>query len=141
MPKGKTDIPSTLKRSPKKAQRTYEKTLDSAEETYSGNEERAHRAAWSAVKDSFEKKGDHWEAKSKRGPSDERAKSGGPNPKGESMRGVDIEDKSKAELQREAREMGVHVTTRMTKKDLGRAISRANTRETRKSRERGQNSR
>jgi ribosomal protein L7Ae-like RNA K-turn-binding protein len=52
------------------------------------------------------------------------------------MRGVDIESKSKEQLQKEARKMGVHVTTRMTKKDLGRAISRANTRETRKSRER-----
>lgn len=134
MPKGKTNIPSTLKRSPKKAQSTYEKTLESAEETYDGNEQRAHRAAWSSVKHSFEKKGDHWEPKGSRGPSDERAKSGGKHAKGESMRGVDIEGKSKDELQKEARKMGVHVTTHMTKKELGREISRANTRETRKSR-------
>ena len=141
MPKGKTTIPSTLRRSPKKAQRTYEETLESAEKTYGGDEERAHRAAWSSVKHSFEKMRDRWVPKAKRGPSDEHAKSGGPNPKGESMHGVDIEGKSKVELQREARKLGVHVTTRMTKKDLGRAIARANTRETRKARERGRSSR
>src|SRR5438270_7176218 len=41
-------LPSTLERSPKKAQDTYEKTLEHAEETYGGDEERAHRAAWAS---------------------------------------------------------------------------------------------
>lgn len=127
-------VPSTLKRSPKKALETYEKTLEHAEETYPGDEERAHRVAWSSVKHSFEKKGSRWEPKSKRGPSDPRAKSGGPNARGESFGGVDIESKSKEELQREARKLGVHVTSRMTKKDLGRAIARANTRATKTAR-------
>ena len=66
-------LPSTLERSPKKAQDTYEQTLESAEKTYDGDEERAHRAAWASVKHSFEKVGDHWEPKDHKGPSDPRA--------------------------------------------------------------------
>ena len=73
MPTKKEDLPGTLKRSPAKAQRTYAKTLDSAEEQYD-SEARAHRTAWSAVKHSFEKVGDHWEAKDEKGPSDAQSK-------------------------------------------------------------------
>lgn len=65
-------LPSTLERSPKKAQDTYEKTLEHAEAEYDGDEERAHRVAWGAVKNGFEKVGDHWEAKDEPGPSDPR---------------------------------------------------------------------
>lgn len=56
-------LPSTLERSPKKAQDTYEETLEHAEQEYPGDEERAHRVAWGSVKRSFEKVGDHWEPK------------------------------------------------------------------------------
>ena len=63
MPPKKADLPSTLKRSPAKAQRTYAETLESAEQTYDGDEARARRTAWAAVKHSFEKRGDHWEPK------------------------------------------------------------------------------
>ena len=76
------DIPSTIKRSPKKAQDTYAKTHDSAVEQY-GEGERAHRTAFSALKHSFEKVGDHWEPKAKKGPSDAKAAGGrdtGPRP-------------------------------------------------------------
>lgn len=62
MPARDEDLPSTLKRSPKKVQRTYEETLDSAHEEYD-SEQRAHRTAWSSVKHVAEKKGDHWELK------------------------------------------------------------------------------
>ncbi len=55
---GAEELPSTLKRSPKKAQRTWVKAHDSAVETY-GEGERAHRTAYAAVKHSFEKVGDH----------------------------------------------------------------------------------
>ena len=72
MPTRDEDIPSTLRRSPKKVRETYEKTLDSAHETYD-SEERAHRTAWSAVKHVAEKKGDHWEPKDQKGPSDAQA--------------------------------------------------------------------
>src|SRR4051812_39546826 len=77
MPLKKEELPSTLQRSPRKVQRTYAETLDSAEETYDGNEERAHRTAWSAVKHIAEKQGDHWEVKDEYGPSDPQAARGG----------------------------------------------------------------
>jgi cation transport regulator ChaB len=72
-------MPQTLRKSAALAQRTYAETLESAEKTYDGNEERAHRAAFAAVKHSFEKVGNHWEPKKggREGPSDERAKVGG----------------------------------------------------------------
>ena len=62
----KSELPSTLKKSPAKAQRTFAKVHDAAAEQY-GEGERAHRAAYDALKHSFEKVGDHWEAKAKKG--------------------------------------------------------------------------
>src|SRR4051794_41787471 len=73
---GKDVIPSTVKRSPKKAQETWVETHDAAAEEY-GDGERAHRTAFASLKHSFEKVGDHWEPKKKRGPSDPRAARGG----------------------------------------------------------------
>src|ERR1700760_3006180 len=67
------ELPGTLRRSPEKAQRTFAQAHDSAAETY-GEGERAHRVAYGAVKHAFEKVGDHWEPKEKKGPSDPRAK-------------------------------------------------------------------
>lgn len=69
---GREALPSTLRRSPEKAQRTWIEAHDAAVETY-GEGERAHRTAFAAVKHSFEKVGDHWEPKAKRGPSDTQA--------------------------------------------------------------------
>src|SRR3990170_2637392 len=66
------EMPSTIRRSPKKAQETWAKTHDAAVETY-GEGERSHRTAFSALKHSFEKVGDHWEPKGRKGPSDEQA--------------------------------------------------------------------
>jgi cation transport regulator ChaB len=63
------DLPSTLERSPAKVRRTYEEALDNALQEY-GDEERAHRTAWAAVKHIAEKKGDHWELKDEPGQSD-----------------------------------------------------------------------
>ena len=71
------ELPSTLQRSPSKAQRTFAKTYDSAAETYDGDEERAARTAFAALKHSFEKVGDHWEPKESKGPSDERTEQSG----------------------------------------------------------------
>ena len=138
-PQGKdgqfADLPSTLERSPKKAQDTYEKTLESAEKSYDGDEERAHRVAWSAVKHSFEKVGDHWETKDERGPSDPRAAQQGPNASGPSYGGVDVEGKTKDELLEEARKLGAHVTTHMRKEEIASEVQRANERATRHARE------
>jgi cation transport regulator ChaB len=121
-------LPSTLERSPKKAQDTYEKTLESAEKTYDGDEERAHRAAWASVKHSFEKVGDHWEPKDHRGPSDPRAAQHGPNGDAPSYGGVDVEGKTKDQLLDEARGLGAHVTTHMTKAEVAAEIEKANRR-------------
>lgn len=120
-------LPSTLERSPKKAQDTYEKTLESAEAEYPGDEARSHRVAWGAVKNSFEKVGDHWEAKPETGPSDPRsiqshaAKVAG---KGETFGGVDILHHTKAELAQRARNLGVEHTSGMNKTELARAIAK-----------------
>src|SRR5690625_2234983 len=68
-----SELPSTLTKSSAKAQRTFAKAHDSAVEEY-GEGERANRTAYSALKHSFEKVGDHWEAKDSKGPSDSKAK-------------------------------------------------------------------
>jgi cation transport regulator ChaB len=118
-------LPSTLRRSPKKAQETYEKTLESAEKTYRGDESRAHRAAWAAVKHSFERTEDGWEPKKRKGPSDPRAEGSGPEPRGRSYGGIDVEGKRKDELAAEARRAGAHITTRMTKAEIADALEKA----------------
>jgi cation transport regulator ChaB len=123
MPKdAKEDLPGTIQRSPAKAQRTYAKTLENAHEEYD-SEERAHRTAYAAVKHSFEKVGDHWEPKNRKGPSDERSK----RPLGEggeSAGGVDVEGHSKQELYNRAKKLGVDGRSKMTKMELAQAIAR-----------------
>lgn len=128
----KSELPSTLKKSPAKAQRTFAKVHDAAAEQY-GEGERAHRAAYDALKHSFEKVGDHWEAKAKKGPSDSRARSGGPNPKGTSAEGVDA-NASKAHLMDVARRLDISGRSTMTKTQLVNAIKKANRRASRRAR-------
>ena len=126
MPQRKTDIPGTLKRSPAKAQRTYEKAHDSALETY-GEGERAHRTAFAAVKHSFEQVGDHWEEKDHKGPSDPQAARGGASARTSPARtfgGVDVLGHSKQELYERARSLGVRGASKMTKEQLGEAIAK-----------------
>lgn len=119
MPVKKEDLPDTIKRSPKKAQETYQKALESAHEQYD-SEERAHRTAIAALKHSFEKVGDHWEPKNRKGPSDERAATG----KGETAGGVDVKGHTKEELYTRAKKLGVSGRSSMTKKELAQAIAR-----------------
>ena len=123
MPGKKTNVPGTIARSPKKAQRTWKKAHDSAVGTY-GEGERAHRTAYSALKHSFEKVGDHWEEKDQKGPSDPRAKSGGPNAKGKSYGGIDVEGNSKEELYERAKKLGVKGRSKMSKPQLAEAIAK-----------------
>src|SRR4029450_4623045 len=84
-----SELPSTLRRSPKKAQRTFAKAHDSAADEYRA-QKRATQVAWAAVKHSFEKVGDHWEKKEggKKGPSDAQA-AGGRNTDRKTAGGVD----------------------------------------------------
>ncbi|MFC7405610.1 ChaB family protein [Georgenia alba] len=125
----KSELPSTLKKSDKKAQRTFTKAHDSAVETY-GEGQRAHRAAYSALKHTHEKVGDHWEPKKKAGPSDSRAKSGGRNPRGTSASGVDA-NASKAHLYDVAKKLDVPGRSTMSKSELVKAIKKANASKTR----------
>jgi cation transport regulator ChaB len=128
----KNELPSTLKKSPAKAQRTFAKAHDSAADEY-GEGERAHRVAYSALKHSFEKVGDHWEPKDEKGPSDERARSGGPNAKGKTAGGVDA-NSSKKHLLDVARRLDVSGRSTMTKDELVAAIEKANNRESARNR-------
>lgn len=122
----KGELPSTLQRSSAKAQRTFAKAHDAAAQEY-GSEERAHRVAYSAVKHSFEKVGDHWEPKAKKGPSDQRARSGGPRASGASAEGVDA-NASKKHLLDVARRLDVRGRSTMTKSELVDAIKQHNRR-------------
>ncbi len=122
MPAKKEDLPGTLQRSPAKAQRTYEKTLESAHEEYD-SEERAHRTAYAAVKHSFEKVGDRWEPKDHTGPSDEQAK-GGRRTSRQTAGGVDVEGHTKKELYDRAKKLDVSGRSSMSKMELAQAIAR-----------------
>lgn len=122
----KDELPSTLRRSSPKAQRTFAKAHDSAAQEY-GSEERAHRVAYAAVKHSFEKVGDHWEAKAQRGPSDPRAERGGPRNTAPSAEGVDA-NASKKHLLDVARRLDVRGRSTMNKAELVDAIQKANRR-------------
>lgn len=129
----KEELPSTLKRSPKKAQRTWSKAHDSAVDTY-GEGERAHRTAYSALKHSYEKVGDHWEGKKggRKGPSDPQAKKSTPH-QGKTAGGVDA-NASKAHLYEIAKKLDIAGRSTMDKRQLVEAIKKENAKQTRKSR-------
>ena len=122
----KEEMPGTLRRSPAKARRTWGKTHDSAVEQY-GEGERAHRTAYASLKHSFEKVGDHWEPKDRRGPSDPRAKRGGKEAregKGKTYGGVDFYGNTKEELYQRAKALGIRGRSGMSKSELAEAIAR-----------------
>lgn len=119
-------IPSTLERSPKKAQRTYAKAKANAEKQY-GSGMRAGRTAYAALKNEFEKVGDHWQPKDHRGPSDPRSKKPAGAKRrgeGETYGGVDAEHNSKQALYERARKLGVKGRSNMSKSQLAQAIAR-----------------
>jgi len=123
---GKEKLPSTLKRSPEKAQRTWIKAHDSAVETY-GEGERAHRTAYAALKHSFERVEDRWVPKDEKGPSDPRARQERDEAREGTARtfgGLDVEGHTREELYQRARRMGVRGRSRMTKYELAEAIAR-----------------
>jgi cation transport regulator ChaB len=122
----KSELPSTVRKSPAKAQRTFAKAHDAAAEQY-GEGERAHRTAYASLKHSYEKVGDHWEAKKEKGPSDPRSKKTTAQKRrgvGETFGGVDYEGRTKQELYDRAKRLGVEGRSRMSKKELARAIAR-----------------
>ncbi|MGP4083811.1 ChaB family protein [Streptomyces sp. KR55] len=130
---GREELPSTLERSSKDAQRTWIKAHDSAVEQY-GEGERAHRVAYGALKHMYEKVGDHWERKEggRKGPSDPR--SARPRQRGgRSGEGVD-ENASKEHLYDVAQRLDIEGRSRMTKGELLDAIRKANRSQTRTAR-------
>jgi RNA polymerase sigma-70 factor (sigma-B/F/G subfamily) len=130
---GREELPSTLRRSSKKAQDTWIKAHDSAVQEY-GEGERSHRTAYGALKHTFEKVGDHWEPKDggRKGPSDPQS-SAPRNTSDESYGGVDV-NASKDHLLSVARRLGVRGRSSMNKKELAAAIQKANDHQTRQAR-------
>jgi hypothetical protein len=122
---GAEELPSTVARSDRHAQEIYLATYQSALGTY-GPGERARRTALASLKHSYEKVGDHWEAKQEKGPSDERA-AGSYGDDAPSAGGVDA-NASKAHLLDVARRLDVHGRSRMSKEELVEAIGKANRR-------------
>ena len=120
-------MPSTLERSPGKAKRTWKKVHDAAVKQY-GEGERAHRTTFAALKHGFEKVGDRWVPKKRKGPSDPRStkttrqKRQG---RGETFGGVDLFGHTRQELYQRARKLGVRGASRMRKRELARAIAKA----------------
>ena len=119
---GRDELPRTLRKSVPKAQRTWIKAHDSAVETY-GEGERAHRTAFSALKHTHEKVGDHWEPKEHYGPSDEQAATGTRDADRPTAGGVDA-NASKKHLLDVARRLDVKGRSKMSKLELGKAIAR-----------------
>ncbi|GEC05296.1 hypothetical protein SSP24_29510 [Streptomyces spinoverrucosus] len=130
---GREELPSTLERSSREAQRTWIKAHDSAVEQY-GEGERAHRVAYGALKHTHEKVGDHWERKEggRKGPSDPQSA----RPRGQGGRsgeGVD-ESASKQHLYDVAKRLDIDGRSRMSKSELLDSIRKANRSKTRAAR-------
>jgi cation transport regulator ChaB len=107
-----SELPKPIRRSGKKAQRTFAKAHDAALEQY-GDEERAYRVAYAALKHTHEKVGKRWEKKAKRGPSDPQAE-GGKNTNRKTAGGVDA-NASKAHLYDIAKRLKVPGRSTMSK--------------------------
>jgi len=126
----KKDLPSTVARSSRTAQKTWGETHDSAVEQY-GEGERAHRTAFASLKHTHEKVGDHWEKKAAKGPSDAQAARTGASARrgGRTAGGVDA-NASKAHLLDVAKRLSISGRSKMKKKELVDAIQKANGKKT-----------
>ena len=117
---GRRGMPDTVKRSDKKAQRTWQETHDSAIDQY-GEGRRAHQTAFASLKHTYEKVGDHWEPKAHKGPSDSRAARG--RNQGRTYGGVNVNQPKEALMER-ARSLDIRGRSRMSKEELADAIAR-----------------
>ena len=121
----RSELPDTLKRSGRKAQRTFAKTHDAAVEQY-GDGERAHRTALASLKHTHEMRGGRGVPMDRPGPSDPRSKKTTAQKRrgeGETFGGVDVEQNTKHELYERARRLGVEGRSTMSKRELARAIA------------------
>jgi cation transport regulator ChaB len=116
-------MPSTIRRSDKRAQDIYVKTHDSAVEEY-GEGERAHRTAYASLKHEYRKSGDRWVPKGHRGPSDPQA-AGNRRTHRKTAGGYDVGPQATVrELRQEARELEIPGRSKMNKNELKHAIMR-----------------
>lgn len=122
---GREELPSTLERSPKDAQRTWIKAHDAAVEQY-GEGERSHRVAFSALKHKYEKVGDHREQREKgrKGPSDPRAATPRQRP-ARTGEGVD-ENATKRHLYDVAKRLEISGRSHMSRSELLEAVRKEN---------------
>ncbi len=132
---GREELPSTLERSSKDAQRTWIKAHDAAVDQY-GEGERAHRTAFSALKHSVREGGRPLggEEKGRKEPSDPRAATPREKP-ARSGEGVD-ERASKQHLYDISKRMGIEGRSHMSKSELVEALRKENRSRTREARER-----
>ena len=123
----KSELPSTLQRSGRKAQQTFAETYDSAMAQYD-DERRSYQTAFAALKHTHEKVGDHWEPKDEYGPSDARAprRARATRPLRRPA-GVDA-NASKKHLYELATRLEVKGRSTMTKAELVDALQKANDR-------------
>jgi cation transport regulator ChaB len=123
----RSELPTTLQKSSAKAQRTFAKAHDAAADQY-GEGEQAHRTAFSALKQTHEKKDGRWVAKDQKGPSDPRSKQPTTAAKrqgrGETFGGVDFEGNTKQELYERARRLDIEGRSKMSKRELAREIGK-----------------
>jgi hypothetical protein len=123
----KSELPSTLQRSGRKAQQTFAETYDSAMAQYD-DERRSYQTAFAALKHTHEKVGDHWEPKDEYGPSDARAASANPRDSTAPTAGGVDANASKAHLYELATRLKVTGRSTMTKAELVDALQKANDR-------------
>ena len=120
---------------PPSTQETWSKAHDSAVREY-GEGQRAHRTAFAALKHSFEKVGDHWDPKGRKGPSDAQASRSTPSSRRSRPTAAGVDAKaSKTHLMDVAKKLDVSGRSRMTKDELVNAIKKANERKTARSRQ------
>jgi|SRR5690625_4808612 len=126
----KSELPDTLKRSNEKAQRTFAKAYDSAMEQYN-DEERAHRTAYDALKQTHEKVGDRWKPKpGESGPSESEEDKQGDEER-DTAGGVDT-NATKEHLYKRAQELDISGRSDMTKDELIEALEKESKRRTSK---------
>jgi hypothetical protein len=130
---GKDAMPSTVERSDEKAKRTWVEAYDSAMESYGDDGERVRRTAFSALKHTHEKVGDHWEPKGRKGPSDKQAAGPGRKTDRPTAGGVDA-NASKKHLMDVAKKLDISGRTSMKKDELVDAIKKSNNPKTDKAR-------
>jgi cation transport regulator ChaB len=118
----KSELPRSVARSGKRARRTFASAHDSAVQQY-GDEERAHRVAYAALKRTHQKVGKRWEKRGSAAPSDRQA-GGGASTTRQTAGSVDG-NASKQQLYRVAKRLKISGRSQMSKPELVDAIQRA----------------